>query len=54
MLQVTDTIWIYDMNIHPVPHGVTESCERYTVGFPVWYGSQKYNECKEGERSGRW
>jgi hypothetical protein len=22
-----------------VPHGVTVSCERYTVGFPVCYGS---------------
>jgi hypothetical protein len=22
-----------------VPHGVTVSCERYTMGFPVCYGS---------------
>jgi hypothetical protein len=53
-LQVTDTVRSYDLNFHPVPHGVTVSCERYTVGFPVCYGSQKLHECKEGERSGRW
>jgi hypothetical protein len=40
-LQVTDTIRSYDLNFHPVPHDVTVSCERYTVGFPVCYGSQK-------------
>jgi hypothetical protein len=27
------------MNFHPVPHGVTVSCERYTLGFAVCYGS---------------
>ena len=32
-LQVTDTIRSY------VPHGGTVSYERYTVGFPVCYGS---------------
>jgi hypothetical protein len=53
-LQLTDTIRSYDLNFQPVPHGVTISCERYTVGFPVCYGSQKHHECKEGKRSGRW
>jgi hypothetical protein len=53
-LPVTDTIRSYDLNFHPVLHGVTVSCERYTVGFPVCYRSQKHHECKEGERSGRW
>jgi hypothetical protein len=38
-LQVTDTIRSYQLNFHPVPHGVTVSCERCTVGFPVCYGS---------------
>jgi hypothetical protein len=52
--QVTDTIRSYDLNLHPVPHGVTASCERYTVGFPVCYGNQKHHESNEGERSGRW
>jgi hypothetical protein len=51
---VTDTICSYDLNFHPVPHGITVSCERYTMGFPVCYGSQKRHECKEGEGSGRW
>jgi hypothetical protein len=27
------------MNSYPVPHGVTVSCERYTLGFPVCYRS---------------
>jgi hypothetical protein len=53
-LQVTDTIRSYDLNFHPVPHAVTVSCERYTVEYPVCYGSQKHHECKAGERSGRW
>jgi hypothetical protein len=53
-LQLTDTIRSYDLNFHPVPHAVTVSCERYTVGFPVCYWSQKHHECKEGERSGGW
>jgi hypothetical protein len=38
MLQVSDTIWSYELNFHPVPHG-TVTCERYTLGFPVCYGS---------------
>jgi len=38
-LQVTDTIRSYELNFHPVPHGVTVSCERYTVVFPVCYRS---------------
>jgi hypothetical protein len=53
-LQVTDTIRSSAMIFHPVPHGVTESCERYTMGFPVCYGSQNHHEYKEGERNGRW
>jgi hypothetical protein len=53
-LQVTDTIRSYDLNFHSVPHDVTVSCERYSMGFPVCYGSQKHHECKEGERSGWW
>jgi hypothetical protein len=32
--QVNDTIRSYDLHFHPVPHGVTISCERYTMGFP--------------------
>jgi hypothetical protein len=52
--QVTDTMRSYDLNFHPVPHGITVACERFTMGFPVCYGSQKHHECKEGERSGRW
>jgi hypothetical protein len=51
MLQVTDTIWSYDLNFHPMPHGVTVSYKRYTMGFPVCYGSQKHHECTEGDRS---
>jgi hypothetical protein len=38
-LQLTDTIRRQELNLHPVPHGVTVSCEGYTVGFPVCYGS---------------
>jgi hypothetical protein len=53
-LQVTDTIRNYGLNFNPAPHCVTVSCERYTMGFPVCYGSQNHHECKEGERSGRW
>jgi hypothetical protein len=34
-LQVSDTIQSYDLNFHPVPHGVTVSCERYIRRFPV-------------------
>jgi hypothetical protein len=36
---VTDTIRGYELNFLPVPHGVTVSCERYTLVFPVCYGS---------------
>ena len=39
MLQVTDTIRSCELNFHPVPHGVTVSCECYTMGFLVCYGS---------------
>jgi len=39
-LQETDTIRSYELNFHPVPHGVTVSCERYTLAFPVCYGSR--------------
>jgi hypothetical protein len=53
-LQVTYTIRSCDMNFLPMPHDVTVSCERYTMGFPFCCGSQKHHECKEGERSGRW
>jgi hypothetical protein len=53
-LPVTDTICSYGLNFHLIPHAVTVSCERYTVGFPVCYGSQKHHECKEDESSGRW
>jgi len=38
-LQVTHTIRSYELNFHPVPHGVTVPGERYTTGFPVCYGS---------------
>jgi len=38
-LQVTYTIRSYELNFHPVPHGVTVSCERYTLGFRFCYGS---------------
>jgi hypothetical protein len=43
-LQVTDTKRSYDLNFHPVPHGVTASCERYTMGFPVRYWNQKHHD----------
>jgi hypothetical protein len=38
-LQVTDMIQSYKLNFHPMPHGVTISFERYTLGFPVCYES---------------
>jgi hypothetical protein len=38
-LPVTDTIRSFELNFHSVPHGITVSCERYTLGFPVCYGS---------------
>ena len=38
-LQVFDTIRSYELNFQPVPHDVTVSCQRYTVGSPVCYGS---------------
>jgi hypothetical protein len=37
-LQVPDTIRSYELNFHPVPYGVV-TCERYTLGFRVCYGS---------------
>ena len=40
-LQVTYTIRSYELNFHPVPHGVRVSCKRYTLGFPVCYGSPR-------------
>jgi hypothetical protein len=36
---MTDTIRIYELNFHPLPNGLTVSCGRYTLGFPVCYGS---------------
>jgi hypothetical protein len=36
---MTDTIRNYELNFYPVPQGVTVSCENYTLGFPVCYGS---------------
>jgi hypothetical protein len=53
-MQVTDTIQSYDLNFHPVLHAVTVSCDIYTMGFPVCYGSRNHHECEEGESSGRW
>jgi hypothetical protein len=38
---VTDTTGNYDLNFHPVPHGVTASCELFTMGFPVCYESPR-------------
>jgi len=35
---VSDTIWSYELNFHPVPHGVV-TYERYTTEFPVGHGS---------------
>ena len=32
-LRVTDTIQSYELNFHPVPHGLTVSCEHYTLEF---------------------
>jgi hypothetical protein len=29
------------MNFQPVQHGVTLSCEHYTIGFPVCHGSPR-------------
>jgi hypothetical protein len=52
--QVTDAIRSYGLNFHHVPHGVTVSCEHYTMGFPVCYGSQKHHECKGSKRNVRW
>jgi hypothetical protein len=39
MLQVIDMIQSYKLKFHPVSHGITVSCERYTLGFPVCYKS---------------
>jgi len=38
-LQVTHTIRSYELNFHPAPHGVTVSCERDILRFPVCYAS---------------
>jgi hypothetical protein len=38
-LWVIETIWNYELNFHPMPHGVTVSCKHYTLGFPVCYRS---------------
>jgi hypothetical protein len=38
-LQATDTIRSYGLNFHPVPHGMTVSCRRSTMGFLVCHGS---------------
>jgi len=40
-LQMTDTVERYELNLHPVPHGVTVSSKCYTMGFPVCYGCLK-------------
>ena len=37
-LQVPDMIRSYELKFNPMPHGVTISCECYTLGFPVCYG----------------
>jgi len=37
-LQLTSTIRSYELNIYPLPHGVTVSRERYTLGFLLCYG----------------
>jgi hypothetical protein len=50
-LPLTDTIRSYDMNFHSVPHDVTVSCERYTVGFRVCYWSQKVRGADGGDVS---
>jgi hypothetical protein len=47
-LQVIDTKRSYDRDFHPMPHDVTVFCELCTMEFPVFYGSQKHHECKEG------
>jgi hypothetical protein len=40
-LQVTDMVQSYELNLHPMPHSVTVSSKRYTMGFPVCCGSLK-------------
>jgi hypothetical protein len=44
-LQVTHTIRSYDLNLYPVPFGVTEFCKRYTRRFPVCYGCRTMSLC---------
>jgi hypothetical protein len=46
-LQVNDTIQSYDLNFHPVPHGVTVSCERYTMGFQCVTGVRSIMNVKK-------
>jgi hypothetical protein len=53
-LQLTNTIRSYDVNFHPVPYGVTVSCELWIMGFPVCYGGQQHHVCTEGERCEGW
>jgi hypothetical protein len=63
-LQVADTIRSYELNFHPVPDGLTVSCERYTLVFHFVTGARAmslqlaaasyiyiHNALK---RSGRW
>ena len=35
---MNDTIRSYELNFHPVPHGIV-TCERYTTGLPICYES---------------
>jgi hypothetical protein len=53
-LQVTDMIQSYHLNFHPVPHGVTVSCERYTMGFHFVTGGRSIATLKKarGEDGG--
>jgi hypothetical protein len=46
-MQVTDMIWSYHLNFHPMPHGVTVSCEHYTMGIPVCYKTRSIVNVKK-------
>jgi hypothetical protein len=46
-LQVTDTIRSYGLNFHPVPHGVTVSCEHYTRGSQFVMGARSIMNIQE-------
>jgi hypothetical protein len=50
-LPVTHTIQSYCLTFHPVPHAVTVSFERYTVGFRVCYWSEKARGADGGDVS---